>query len=129
MSEQSGADPKNAILDGAFASTIEADNVTMDGSGAALVIASDTASLNQSGAAAIVSDGEAKLLQSGAAVVLTNDADVTQSFVGVLAARDVTLGPDTKVLATWVEAVVFGAVFGVVAALLDVALRGACRRR
>ena len=116
-------------IQSACARTIEADSVEMEQAGAGLIVAADSASLHQSGACAIIADGEAKLVQSGACVVVANEAEVTQGFVGVLAANEVELGPDTKVLATWREAVIFGAVFGVVAALVDVAFRGFRRGR
>ena len=127
--EQAAGRPVQEMMQEAFASTVEADTVDMESSGAALIVATDTVNMNQSGAAAIVSDGEAKLVQSGSAFVMSNEADLTQSFVGVLASREVTLGPDTKVLATWVEALIFGAAFGLVAAVADILFRGYCRRR
>jgi hypothetical protein len=120
---------EHVVLTNAGAGTVEADRVEMEQAGAALIIAGESVSMHESGAAAVVSDGEAKMLQSGSGVVLSESADVNQSFVGILAAREVTLGPESKVLATWVEAAVFGAVFGIVAALVDITFRGFAGRR
>ncbi len=109
--------------------SVECGSLEMDTAGAGLVICSGPASLHRSGAGALVADGEMRLLQSGAAVMIANEAEVTLAVIGILAANEVELGPDTKVLATWREALIFGAVFGVIAAVVDLAFRGICRRR
>ena len=119
----------HVTIENAFAKSVECDSLEMERAGAGMIVAGGEVSMHRSGAGALVADGEMRLVQSGAAVMVANEAEVTQGFVGVLAATDVEFGPDTRVLATWREAVIFGVVFGVVAALVDLAFRGFCGRR
>jgi predicted DNA repair protein MutK len=117
----------HVTMSGSGAGTVEAQTVEMEQAGAGLIVASESVDMHQAGAGAIVSDGETRMLQSGGGVLMTNEAEVTQSFVGLLAAREAHFDHESKVLCTWVEAAIFGAVFGIVAAAVDLAFRG-CRR-
>ena len=127
--EHSQIEADHVSMESACAKSIDCETVEMQNAGACMIVSAGTASLHQSGAGVMVSDGEMKLVQSGAGVMVANETEVTQGFVGVLAAREVELGPDTRVLATWQDALLFGAVFGIVAAVVDLAFRGFCRRR
>ncbi len=127
MSDEVAAD--HVAVEGGCVRSVECDSFEMERAGAAMVVAGGEVSIHRSGAGVVVADGEMRLMQSGAAVMVANEAEVTQGFVGILAATDVEFGPDTKILATWREAVIFGVVFGVVAAVVDLAFRGSCRRR
>jgi hypothetical protein len=116
-------------LEQSFAKTVECAECRLEQAGAGLIVAGERVEMHQAGAGAVVSDGETRMLQSGTAAVVTNEAEVVQSFVGVLAAKEARLDAETRVLTTWREAAIFGVVFGVVAALVDVAFRGLWRRR
>lgn len=119
---------EQVTLSQSCAASVEATDARLDKSAAGLVIGSEQVHVHQSGVAAVVSDGETRMLQSASCVTIADKAEVTQGFVGVLAANEVEFGPDTKVLTTWREAAIFGVVFGVVAAIIDLSFRSLRRR-
>jgi hypothetical protein len=123
---------ERVTVEGGFVQSVECEILEMQGAGAGLITVSGRTEMSQSGAALIVADDEIELSQAGCGVAVANRADVTQGFVGVLAASEARFEDESRVLITARDAMilgaVFGAVFGFVAAALDFLIRGTMRR-
>lgn len=106
---------------------------------AGAVVAGQAAAVNDSACGVVVAGGNIQFTDSaGAVAVAGGNADITnsitgllispvssveQSTIGVLVAPQAALGKGVKVLMTMQQAIVFGAAFGAVAAILGRLLR------
>ena len=123
---------ERVTVEGGFVQSVECETLEMQGAGAGLITVSGRSEMSQSGAALIVADDEIELFQAGCAVAVANRADIKQGFVGVLAASEARFEDESRVLITARDAMilgaVFGAVFGLIAAGLDLLVSGTMRR-
>jgi len=115
-------------VEDSFVKQVRAESVVMTESGAGLITVEGPTEMSQAGAGVIVADGGAKMFQSGSGVIVANSVTAEESFVGVLVAGEAAFSDDSRVLISGLNAVILGAVagivFGLVAALADYGIRG-----
>ena len=133
-------EPAENTIDGKRVGQVKAEqDVIVQNSMAGAVVAGQNSAVNESLCGAVVAGGNLQVTDSvGMVVVAGGNAEITNSkaglliapgsavegsTIGVLFAPDAALGKDVKVIMTLQQALLFGAAFGMVAAILGRLLR------
>lgn len=121
---------QNALIQNSMAGAIIAgQSAAADNSVAGAVVAGGSIEFNNSAAMVSVVGGTAQIANSSTGVLFAPASTVEHSRIGVLIAPQAALGKDVKVIMTTQQALLFGAAFGMVAAVLGRYLRRRRSRR
>ena len=111
------------VQDSLAMAVVAGKNSTMNNSLCGTAVAGGNLQAENSVGVIVVAGGNAGLTNSKTGLLLTGSATVEQSTIGVLFAPQAALGKDVKVIMTTQQALLFGAAFGVAAAIFGRLLR------
>ena len=92
-------------------------DVSVSQAGGRLFLASGDLSLNQGGGQLLAAGGDISISQGGAGVAIARDIRVERSYVGLALGRGVEISDDSRLVLDGKQAVLVGAVAGMVCAL------------